>query len=251
MLLTANAAIIVMEFLPDGSLRDLIYKPDTHLDYLSKLSIAIGTANGIRFLHTNKIIHRDIKSENVLMKITSIDGKIQYIPTITDFGTAREQKFDKTMTKEIGTPLYMAPELYLSDAKYDNKVDVYSFGILLAELLTRTIPFNGMEINSMLELGNAIKNGIRPTLPDDPYYCPESYKYITEKCWQLDPKDRLTMEEVYDQLKQHHIEIKQLAEQPPQNPQPYSDAELVTNAGLFKTPEPNPCVSPCELQQIP
>lgn len=85
----------------------------------------------LNFLHGNNIIHRDIKTTNIF--ILSMTGNVM----IGDFGSAR--KFDMSCKTVIGTPLFMSPEIY--SGEYDEKVDIYAFGLCLIELITGEIPY--------------------------------------------------------------------------------------------------------------
>ncbi|KAJ9708863.1 hypothetical protein PVL29_000726 [Vitis rotundifolia] len=128
-------SLLVYEFLPNKSLDRFIF--DTNrgkaLNWEKRCEIIIGTAEGLVYLHensTNRIIHRDIKASNILL-----DSKMR--AKIADFGLARSFQEDKShiSTAIAGTLGYMAPE-YLAHGQLTEKVDVYSFGVLLLEIVT-------------------------------------------------------------------------------------------------------------------
>ena len=87
---------------------------------------------GLSYMHAQGVVHRDVKMENLLL----VKGQV----VITDYGLARElAPADNRLTSYIGTPAFMAPELF-QDEGYDNKVDVYAFGMVLLELITAEMP---------------------------------------------------------------------------------------------------------------
>ena len=105
-------------------------------------------AAGVQYLHAFRppLIHRDIKSMNVLLVASEGVPWQRATAKLADFGMTKEQRTG-TMTK-MGTPLYMAPEVMLGE-KYTHAVDVYSFGVLCYELLRRVLNY-GMELTVVL-----------------------------------------------------------------------------------------------------
>lgn len=182
---------VITEFMPNGSLDKYIRKRDEIFDcplsgsQLTK--IAIGIAHGMRHLHSQGIIHRDLKAANILLDDN-------YYPRICDFGIARFQDIGagKGMTQKIGTPNYMAPELIVSNV-YDNKVDVYSFAMILFEMSECTRAFKGLKLNDLFT--KVINNALRPSFTDQ---TPEPMRDLIEKCWAQDPAERPTFDEIYE-----------------------------------------------------
>ncbi|KAH7858424.1 hypothetical protein Vadar_023752 [Vaccinium darrowii] len=128
-------SLLVYEFLPNRSLDRFIFNSDRGktLNWEKRYEIIIGTAEGLVYLHennTNRIIHRDIKASNILL-----DSRLR--AKIADFGLARSFQEDKShiSTAIAGTLGYMAPE-YLAHGQLTEKADVYSFGVLLVEIVT-------------------------------------------------------------------------------------------------------------------
>ncbi|KAA6394234.1 MAG: hypothetical protein EZS28_010240 [Streblomastix strix] len=100
---------------------------------------------GLCFIHSKNIIHRNIKGDNIMMHSVPVSGKV--ILKIADFGEVKQisKSSQKQMTVSTrGTPPFMAPELYLGIGKEDTKVDMWSLGMLLYQMLTHTFPFNSM-----------------------------------------------------------------------------------------------------------
>ncbi|KAL2510260.1 Cysteine-rich receptor-like protein kinase 2 [Forsythia ovata] len=128
-------SLLVYEFLPNKSLDLFIFDPSKGkaLNWEKRFEIIIGTAEGLVYLHENtntRIIHRDIKASNILL-----DSRLR--AKIADFGLARSFQEDKShiSTAIAGTLGYMAPE-YLAHGQLTEKADVYSFGVLLLEIVT-------------------------------------------------------------------------------------------------------------------
>ncbi|KAL3644509.1 Cell division control protein 2 [Castilleja foliolosa] len=128
-------SLLVYEFLPNKSLDRFIFESSKGkaLNWEKRFEIIIGTAEGLVYLHENtkiRIIHRDIKSSNILL-----DSRLR--AKIADFGLARSFQEDKShiSTAIAGTLGYMAPE-YLAHGQLTEKADVYSFGVLLLEIVT-------------------------------------------------------------------------------------------------------------------
>jgi serine/threonine protein kinase len=103
----------------------------------------------------------------------------------------------KTMTKMVGTPLWMAPEVLEGKKSYDNKIDVYAYGIVLFEILTQTMPWMEIpEVHYMRELTAAVLAGRRPIIPPGTPCPDDAYLHLMEKCWAQQPKERPSFAEV-------------------------------------------------------
>ncbi|KAK8984340.1 hypothetical protein V6N11_029655 [Hibiscus sabdariffa] len=179
---------IVTELLPGMSLRKYLVSIRPKVFYLHvALNFALDIARAMDCLHANGIIHRDLKPDNLLLTANQRSVKL------ADFGLAREETVAEMMTAETGTYRWMAPE---GEKKhYNNKVDVYSFGIVLWELLTNRMPFEGMS-NLQAAYAAAFKQE-RPSLPED--ISPE-LAFIIQVCWVEDPNMRPSFSQIMRML---------------------------------------------------
>ncbi|CAI5535125.1 unnamed protein product, partial [Closterium sp. Naga37s-1] len=178
---------IVTKLMPGGTLHDLLRRRNgVGLPLLQLLRVALDIALGMRFLHRHGIIHRDLKMANVLL---DEHGRA----VVGDFGVARLVGDGAEMTKEVGTYRWMAPEAFGTTGHWSvtPRSDVYSFGIVLWELLTARLPY---ESYSPLQAAVAVAlNGLRPAIPAG---CPEGLRRLIEACWARDPAERPDSEDV-------------------------------------------------------
>ncbi|XP_028805389.1 probable serine/threonine-protein kinase SIS8 [Neltuma alba] len=182
---------IVTEFLPRGSLYRLIHRPNSQLDERRRLRMALDAARGMNYLHncSPMIVHRDLKSPNLL-----VDKN--WVVKVCDFGLSRMKHSTFLSSRSTaGTAEWMAPEV-LRNEPSNEKCDVYSFGVILWELLTLQQPWGGM--NPMQVVGAVGFQHRRLDIPDnmDP-----AVADIIRKCWQTDPKLRPTFAEIMAALK--------------------------------------------------
>ena len=180
--------LIVAEYVPRGSLYNaLMHLPNAPvLTGTDKTRIAMGIACGMASLHAQDIIHRDLKSMNILL-----DSKL--LPKICDFGVARfmGDAEGRVVSQRIGTYHWMAPELFTSQ-NYDNKVDVYAYGMILWEMIAEQIPFAGM--NGSQIMIDVCERHMRPVIPDG---TPKKLRNLIEMCWQDDPQKRPEFRQIY------------------------------------------------------
>jgi len=250
---------LVYEYCSERSLRHVLRNPKMHLSWEQRVTFAIQAARGLRALHRQQIIHRDIKSRNLLVHF---DGK-QYVVKLCDFGSARligaeseeedphgelsqkdtrirvnqshsrrsrkkncllscwrekkikgpignrheskDERYATYMTAVVGTLAYMAPELMPSEfpftsdsiepAAYGLSADIFSFGYVAWEILSRRLPYYALkDVRSLL---HAVLSGGRPPVP----LCPDRYQRLITSCWKENPSQRPTAEELVKELK--------------------------------------------------
>lgn len=189
--------VVVTELLAGKSLRKyLIALRPKKLELRVAVSFALDIAQAMDCLHANGIIHRDLKPDNLLLTADQKTVKL------VDFGLAREETLTEMMTAETGTYRWMAPELYSTvtlrhgeKKHYNHKVDVYSFAIVLWELITNRMPFEGMS-NLQAAYAAAFKK-VRPSLADG---FPEELVFIIQSCWAEDPDVRPNFAQVVRML---------------------------------------------------
>lgn len=181
---------IITEYLSLGSVRAYLRNQEPFsLPLPSVISMALDVARGMDYLHSLGVIHRDLKSENL---VVADDLHVK----ITDFGLACFESEMPSMTKDVGTYRWMAPEM-ISNKRFSKKVDVYSFGIVLWELLTGRIPFE--ELSPVQAAFAIVHKHARPPLPLD---CPNALGYLMHQCWSTDADKRPDFSEVVESLEE-------------------------------------------------
>jgi hypothetical protein len=202
---------IVMEFIPHGDLYDWIHDPREKLDWDMRLRIAEEIAQGMHFLHTLSppILHHDLKSANIF--IVDKDPNAPIVCRVGDFGEARTS-FSYNSRERVDNPLWLAPEV-MQKQRYEMWADVYAFGIIMWELVTRDHPFDEFpegksDFRSVLE--DAIIGGLRPTidhsihpgvsLSSDENACIPLFAELMKECWQTDRFKRPTFARIISTL---------------------------------------------------
>jgi serine/threonine protein kinase len=191
---------LLMEYIPHGTLHGYLKQDrDTPLPWTMRLRIAYDMAAGMAHLHSidPPLIHKDLKSPNVLM--SGLAESAPVVSKIADFGISGKlyaQKFrgTKARDREVENPTWLAPEI-IREEPYTSAADVYPYGIMLWELLTRQHPFEEFNYSFNYDLEEAIKNGQRPTIPED---APASFSQLIRDCWDSNPRNRPSFREIVD-----------------------------------------------------
>ncbi|XP_074316904.1 serine/threonine/tyrosine-protein kinase HT1-like [Silene latifolia] len=169
---------IITEYMSGGSLRKYLHQQEPHsvpLDLVLKLALDI--ARGMQYLHSQGILHRDLKSENLLL---DHDMCVK----VADFGISCLESQCCDTKGFTGTYRWMAPEM-IREKKHTKKVDVYSFGIVFWEILTALIPFDNMT-PEQAAFAVCQKNA-RPPMPTQ---CPAQLSRLIRRCWSSKPDKR-------------------------------------------------------------
>eukprot|EP01127_Copromyxa_protea_P019516 TRINITY_DN6361_c0_g1_i1.p1 TRINITY_DN6361_c0_g1~~TRINITY_DN6361_c0_g1_i1.p1 ORF type:complete len:773 (-),score=121.37 TRINITY_DN6361_c0_g1_i1:196-2412(-) len=175
---------VVMEYMSGGSLYDLVqrYPGGFFFSEVEVAYIIAETLNAIAFLHSLKRIHRDIKVDNILF---GRDGAIK----LADFGTAVQLTLQRIKrTTFAGTPYYMAPEL-IRKIPYNEKVDIWSLGITVIELIEGEPPYYDLDPQTALE-AIAKSDGINAAIGLDIKNASNDARDFVDDCLQFDPADR-------------------------------------------------------------
>ena len=173
--------IFITEIATSGSLREFVNKvKNIKLRIIKKWTKQI--LYGIKFLHDNDIIHRDIKCDNIF--INGSTGNI----IIGDFGLAKNMENNITKTI-LGTPEFMAPEIY--NECYDKRIDIYSFGMALLEITSGKTPYS--ECDTIPKIWKKVINGIKPKIISRIKH--KKLKDIIEKCI-CNNSNRITIDEL-------------------------------------------------------
>ena len=248
-----NYPTILTRYMPKGSL-DSILESERHScapsdwNNTKKYINILGIAIGMKYLHSQNIIHRDLKPGNVLLDE-------DYYPRICDFGISKLSDNDSglsgiKMSTNTGTLYYMAPEI-IAEQEYNYKVDVYSYSLIVYELITGNLPI--VDSGSFKQM-QSVLSGKRP---DISMIHDNSARQFLEKCWSNDPNERPTFNEIVTSLLSEqfysHFDIEvdevnyylELFES--ENLQLISEPKTTVNTNS-DTPSPRPIEKTIEIQ---
>ncbi|XP_043294959.1 mitogen-activated protein kinase kinase kinase 7 isoform X1 [Cervus elaphus] len=209
-----NPVCLVMEYAEGGSLYNVLHgaEPLPYYTAAHAMSWSLQCSQGVAYLHSMQpkaLIHRDLKPPNLLLVAGGTVLKI------CDFGTACD--IQTHMTNNKGSAAWMAPEVF-EGSNYSEKCDVFSWGIILWEVITRRKPFD--EIGGpAFRIMWAVHNGTRPPLIKN---LPKPIESLMTRCWSKDPSQRPSMEEIV-KIMTHLMRYFPGADEPLQYPCQYSD----------------------------
>uniref|UniRef100_A0A1I7U3F1 Protein kinase domain-containing protein n=1 Tax=Caenorhabditis tropicalis TaxID=1561998 RepID=A0A1I7U3F1_9PELO len=195
---TGNDYFIVTEYAERGSLYDFIHSEESlnlsngginSFDFVVKWASQI--ANGIQYLHydaVDTIIHRDLKSKNVVL-----DKNL--VCKICDFGTSKDLTHSCTAPSWGGTAAWMSPEMILQSEGLTTATDVWSYGVVLWEILSKEVPYKDYSEFKIFTL--ITQSGITLAIPPS---CPTPLKQLMNNCWKMTPKDRTNMRQIQGEL---------------------------------------------------
>ena len=186
---------IVTEFIGGGSLYSLLHVEHQRVYLTWLLRIALDVARGMSYLHGSqpKIIHRDLSSHNILIAYP-ISGA-NFTAKIADFGLAFVKESNESICAGVtGKVRWIAPEVLLNQ-EYDEKADVYSYGIVLWEILTSQKPF--AEVQPTSSIPDVVAGGGRPALPKD---APGFLAKLIRECWHREAARRPSFDDIVRRL---------------------------------------------------
>ncbi|XP_014517924.1 serine/threonine-protein kinase HT1 [Vigna radiata var. radiata] len=169
---------IITEYMSQGNLRMYLNNKEPYSLSMERIvRFALDISRGMEYLHSQGVIHRDLKSSNLLL---DDDLRVK----VADFGTSCLETRCRKSKGNSGTYRWMAPEM-LKEKPYTRKVDVYSFGIVLWELTTSLLPFQGM---TPVQAAFAVaEKNERPPLPAS---CEPGLAHLIKRCWSVNPSKR-------------------------------------------------------------
>ncbi|XP_028756047.1 LRR receptor-like serine/threonine-protein kinase FEI 1 [Neltuma alba] len=201
-----TSKLLIYDYLPRGSLDEVLHEKSEQLDWDSRLNIIMGAAKGLAYLHHDcspRVIHRDIKSSNILL-----DGNLD--ARVSDFGLAKllEDEESHITTIVAGTFGYLAPE-YMQSGRATEKTDVYSFGVLVLEVLSGKRPTDASFIEKGLNIvgwlnflvtENRQREIVDPLCEGVQVESLDALLSVAIQCVSSSPEDRPTMHRVVQVL---------------------------------------------------
>ncbi|CAN8240756.1 unnamed protein product [Cochlearia groenlandica] len=188
---------IITDYMTQGNLRIYLNKKDPYsLSIETVLRLALDISRGMEYLHSQGIIHRDLKSNNLLL---NYEMRVK----VADFGTSCLEKQCKETKGNMGTYRWMAPEM-IKEKPYTRKVDVYSFGIVLWEIITTLHPFQGMTpVQAAFAVSQKNK---RPPLSAS--FQP-ALAHLIKRCWSENPSKRPDFSNIVTVLEKYEECVKE------------------------------------------
>jgi serine/threonine protein kinase len=187
---------ILTEFLPNGSLQDVLDRKRPPLSVTQKMIVLYGIAEGMRYLHEELgIVHRDLKPANVMM---NKDNE----PVVGDFGLSKLINTPKMrQTAVAGSPVYMAPEL-IREEEYSGSADVYAYAFVAFEIISDTLAFE--EVQSVERLKQLVLRGVRPRLVEA---IPKNFRELIAQAWDQAADARPTFADICNEFKQGRLDM--------------------------------------------
>ncbi|KAG6421171.1 hypothetical protein SASPL_117720 [Salvia splendens] len=184
----------VTEYMVNGSMRNALQRNDRILDKRKRLLIGMDVAFGMEYLHGKNIVHFDLKSDNLLVNLRDPHRPIC---KVGDLGLSKVKCQTLISGGVRGTLPWMAPELLNgSSSLVSEKVDVFSFGIVMWELLTGEEPYADLHYGAII--GGIVSNTLRPHVPET---CDPDWRALMERCWSSEPRERPNFTEIADELR--------------------------------------------------
>src|SRR5688572_14069079 len=187
---TTKDFMLIMKYYESGSLRHYMTENFYNLGWTDKLDILCHIIKGLDHIHSSNFIHRDLHSGNILYSNTNSEHPV----VISDLGISKPS-IESTDNNEVyGIVSYMDPEI-LRGNKYTTASDIYSFGMIMWELMTGRVPF--WDQDDDMKLSIEICNGLRPPIVTN---APDGYIGLMQECWHADPNKRPTSDYLKNEL---------------------------------------------------
>ncbi|KAE8665340.1 Kinase superfamily protein with octicosapeptide/Phox/Bem1p domain [Hibiscus syriacus] len=193
----------VTEYMVNGSLRTSLQKNERNLDKRKQLLIAMDVAFGMEYLHGKNIVHFDLKSDNLLVNLRDPHRPIC---KVGDLGLSKVKCQTLISGGVRGTLPWMAPELLNGSSSL---VDVFSFGIVMWELLTGEEPYSDLHYGAII--GGIVSNTLRPPVPE---CCDPEWRSLMERCWSSEPSERPNFTEIANELRSIAAKIQSKGQNP-------------------------------------
>jgi serine/threonine protein kinase len=203
---------IITQYMPNGTVQayeefEAEGRLNPNWNATCKMKVIFGVASGMAFVHKCHIIHRDLKAENIFLND-------EWEPVIADFGLSKsvDQLQVMQMSGVMGTPFYMAPELFTTDAGTSPSypIDVYAYGVIVLSLFTKgNFTLSGKRVTSLPQLARALADGVRFDIPTNlEGWCRD----LIQQCWHSNPDHRTTFEDIVQALKDDKNKILERAD---------------------------------------
>jgi len=194
---------LVMELMDGGTLRQLLKsKKQSQISWTARIDMATRITKGLAYLHSRNILHRDMKSMNILV---GQSGEIK----LTDFGLAKLKAETRTKTSANsnttdqtgvqGTFLWLAPEILSLEGGPSKAADLYALAIIFWEMASHLLPYDSLQ-EELHQILKRVTSGYREFFDHQTPGTPDEYSRLTQRCWDPDPKKRPTAQEVLEVL---------------------------------------------------
>ncbi|POG58242.1 kinase-like domain-containing protein, partial [Rhizophagus irregularis DAOM 181602=DAOM 197198] len=180
-----NEYLLIMEYANDGDLQNYLKNNFENLTWNDKKKLAFQIADGLNYLHNENILHRDLHSKNIVIHESNVK--------ITDFGISKNQNSlaSTAYVGNFGVIAYMEPNRFIDpNFEYTKSSDIYSFGVLMWEISRGKPPDNSNIIFPIINIHKATVFGT-----------PKEYENLYRNCWNQEPKQRPTINEILDEFK--------------------------------------------------
>lgn len=208
------------EYINGGDLDQLVQRKSEYLSWKTRIKLAIDTSKGLQYLHNIGIFHRDLTAKNCLVRVTEVKGKKKYTAILADLGLAEKIPVtaeQRSRLKMVGTPYCMAPEV-LCDKSYDERSDLFSFGLLMCQLAIRTST-EPEKLPRSNDFGLAkdlfvilVRQGVgcpEENLPDAQKTMPPStYLQLAFDCCEVEPTNRPGIKDIVQRLEKVYNDEK-------------------------------------------